>query len=144
MLSFSSSGSVGDTSATFSDDASKSGRGVPSLSPRPWKEATNLAKNDKKENNSEIGKAEHRTQLPRLRRIEGQVRGLQKMIESERNCLDITHQISAIINALRRVQNDMLHEHLAALGTAIVEENLSPQKRRELAEEIAAHLKRLT
>ncbi len=103
-----------------------------------------MAKNDKKENNPEIGKAEHRTQLPRLRRIEGQVRGLQKMIESERNCLDITHQISAIINALRRVQNDMLHEHLAALGTAIVEENLSPQKRRELADEIAAHLKRLT
>lgn len=88
--------------------------------------------------------AEHRNQLPPLRRIEGQVRGLQKMIESERDCLGITHQISAIINALRRVQNDMLHEHLAALGTAIVEENLSPQKRRELAEEIAAHLKRLT
>ena len=103
-----------------------------------------MAKSDKKPKDSDIGKTAHRTQLPRLRRIEGQVRGLQKMIEAERNCLDMTHQISAIINALRRVQNDMLHEHLAALGTAIVEENLSPQKRRALADEIAAHLKRLT
>ncbi|MGI8470553.1 MAG: metal-sensitive transcriptional regulator [Pyrinomonadaceae bacterium] len=101
-------------------------------------------KTGKEKSLSEIGKTEHRNQLPRLRRIEGQVRGLQKMIESERNCLDITHQISAIINALRRVQNDMLHAHLIALGTAIVEENLSPQKRREIADEIAAHLKRLS
>ena len=87
---------------------------------------------------------EHRNQLPRLRRIEGQVRGLQKMIESERDCLDVTHQISAIINALRRVQIDMLHKHLAALGEAIVSEDISPQKRRELADEIREHLKRLS
>lgn len=97
-----------------------------------------------KSSSSEIGKTEHRNQLPRLRRIEGQVRGLQKMIESERSCLDITHQISAIINALRRVQIDMLHHHLAALGEAVVAENLSPQKRRELADEIREHLKRLS
>ena len=87
---------------------------------------------------------EHRNQLPPLRRIEGQVRGLQKMIESERDCLGITHQISAIINALRRVQNDMLHKHLAVLGEAVITENLSPQARRELADEISAHLKRLS
>lgn len=87
---------------------------------------------------------DHHNQLPRLRRIEGQVRGLQKMIESDRDCLDITHQISAIINALRRVQIDMLHKHLAALGEAVVTENLSPQARRELADEISAHLKRLS
>ncbi len=86
----------------------------------------------------------HLNQLPRLRRIEGQVRGLQKMIEAERNCLDITHQISAIINALRRVQTDMLHKHLVALGEAVVLQDLSPQARRELADEITAHLKRLS
>ncbi len=86
----------------------------------------------------------HLNQLPRLRRIEGQVRGLQKMIEAERNCLDITHQISAIINALRRVQTDMLHKHLVALGEAVVLQDLSPQARRELVDEISAHLKRLS
>ncbi len=102
------------------------------------------SKNRKEKPTSKIGETEHRNQLPRLRRIEGQARGLQKMIESERNCLDITHQISAIINALRRVQIDMLHKHLVALGEAVVAQDLSPQARRELADEISAHLKRLS
>ena len=46
--------------------------------------------------------ANHKKQIPRLSRIEGQVRGLQKMIDTDRNCLEIIHQVSAIINALRR------------------------------------------
>ncbi|MDQ6786482.1 MAG: metal-sensitive transcriptional regulator [Acidobacteriota bacterium] len=86
----------------------------------------------------------HDRQLPRLSRIEGQVRGLAKMIDAERNCLDIVHQISAIINALRRVQSDMLGDHLAAVGEAIVAENISARARREMADEIAALLKRLS
>ena len=86
----------------------------------------------------------HEKQIPRLSRIEGQVRGMQKMIDDGRDCLDIVHQISAIINALRRVQNDMLREHLAALGEAIIVENLSTQQRREMADEIASLLKNLT
>jgi DNA-binding FrmR family transcriptional regulator len=101
-------------------------------------------KTSKENQTPEIGGTEHRNQLPRLRRIEGQVRGLQKMIESERNCLDITHQISAIINALRRVQIDMLHHHLAALGESFVTAELSPKERRELADEIRDHLRRLS
>lgn len=102
------------------------------------------SKNRKPKSSSVTAETDHHNQLPRLRRIEGQVRGLQKMIESDRDCLDITHQISAIINALRRVQIDMLHKHLAALGEAVVTENLPPQARRELADEISAHLKRLS
>lgn len=102
------------------------------------------SKNRKETYASKVGETDHRNQLPRLRRIEGQVRGLQKMIESERNCLDITHQISAIINALRRVQIDMLHRHLAALGESFVTTELSPKERRELADEIREHLKRLS
>ena len=82
----------------------------------------------------------HDKQIPRLSRIEGQVRGMQKMIDDGRNCLDIVHQISAIINA----QNDMLREHLVALGESIVTENLTSQQRREMADEIAALLKNLT
>lgn len=96
------------------------------------------------EKESGVADTHYQEQLPRLRRIEGQVRGLQKMIETKRYCLDITHQISAIINALRRVQNDMLHEHLAALGEQIISEELSPQARRELANEISEHLKNLS
>jgi CsoR family transcriptional regulator, copper-sensing transcriptional repressor len=69
---------------------------------------------------------------------------MQKMIDDGRNCLDIVHQISAIINALRRVQKDMLGDHLAALGEAIIAENLTTRQRREMADEIAALLKNLT
>ena len=65
------------------------------------------------------------------------------MIESERDCLEITQQISAIIHALRRVQSDMLHEHLSTLGKAVLSEKLSSQERRDLADEIGRHLKRL-
>ncbi len=105
-----------------------------------------MKKDIKKSNKAAHGGIEvnHERQQPRLRRIEGQVRGLQKMIDTKRDCLEVIHQVSAIVNDLRRVQTDMLHDHLAALGTAIIEENLSPQKRRALADEIAAHLKRLT
>lgn len=105
-----------------------------------------MKKNNKNSNKSAHGVTEvnHERQLPRLKRIEGQVRGIQRMIEAERDCLDTTHQISAIINALRRVQVDMLHNHLAALGEAVVTENLSSQARRELGDEISAHLKRLS
>ena len=105
-----------------------------------------MKKNEKTKKNTSHGGVEvsHDKQLPRLSRIEGQVRGMRKMIDDERNCLDIVHQISAIINALRRVQNDMLREHLAALGESIVADNLTPQKRREMADELAALLKSLS
>ena len=105
-----------------------------------------MKKNEKTKNAAAHGGIEvkHDKQIPRLSRIEGQVRGMQKMIDDGRNCLDIVHQISAIINALRRVQKDMLGDHLAALGEAIIAENLTPQKRREMADELAALLKQLS
>ncbi len=100
---------------------------------------------DKNSNKADHGGIEvnHERQLPRLKRIEGQARGLQKMINDKRDCLETIHQISAIINALRRVQTDMLGDHLAALGEAIIAENLTAKKRREMANELAALLKRL-
>lgn len=89
-------------------------------------------------------KISHDRQLPHLNRIEGQVRGLGKMIDAERNCLDIVHQISAIINALRRVQNDMLRDHLAMLGENIIVGDIKPQQRRKMADELVALLKQLS
>ena len=86
---------------------------------------------------------DHARQLPRLRRIEGQVRGLQQMVKNERNCLDVVHQISAAIAALRRVQGDMLREHLAACGRAAVTGKLSEAERRRLADEVGSLLGRL-
>jgi CsoR family transcriptional regulator, copper-sensing transcriptional repressor len=48
----------------------------------------------------------------RLRRIEGQVRGLQKMVEEERYCADVLMQVSSVQEALRGVSRSLLHNHL--------------------------------
>ncbi len=51
--------------------------------------------------------------LKRLRRIEGQARGLQRMVEEEQYCIDILTQISAMTKALRSVALGLLDEHMA-------------------------------
>ena len=86
---------------------------------------------------------DHTKQLPRLRRIEGQVRGLQQMIQSERNCIDIVHQISAVVAALRRVQGEMLRDHLTACTQAVTNGDISDAERRRLADEVGEVMKRL-
>jgi DNA-binding FrmR family transcriptional regulator len=50
--------------------------------------------------------------LKRLRRIEGQVRGLQKMVEEERYCADILTQISSVHEALRATARELMRNHL--------------------------------
>ena len=87
--------------------------------------------------------ANHNKQLPRLKRIEGQVRGLQQMIENERECVEIMHQISAVIAALRRVQGDMVSEHLSACAEAAVNGKLPAAKAKRLADEVGALMARL-
>lgn len=51
--------------------------------------------------------------LKRLRRIEGQARGLQRMVEEEQYCIDILTQVSAMTKALRAVSLGLLEEHLS-------------------------------
>jgi len=51
--------------------------------------------------------------VKRLNRVEGQVRGIAQMVESDRYCLDILHQMSAIRAALGRVEDDILKRHAA-------------------------------
>jgi DNA-binding FrmR family transcriptional regulator len=58
--------------------------------------------------------------LTRLRRIEGQVRGLQKMIEQERWCADVLVQISSVQEALRGSARELLRHHLAFCAAAAV------------------------
>jgi DNA-binding FrmR family transcriptional regulator len=50
--------------------------------------------------------------LGRLRRIEGQVRGLQRMVEKDEYCIDILTQISAASNALKKVAVGLLDDHI--------------------------------
>jgi DNA-binding FrmR family transcriptional regulator len=49
----------------------------------------------------------------RLKRIEGQVRGLGRMVEDDRYCIDIVTQISAVRVALRRAEEEILRDHVA-------------------------------
>jgi DNA-binding FrmR family transcriptional regulator len=52
--------------------------------------------------------------LKRLRRIEGQIRGLQKMVEEDKYCIDVLTQISAATKALQSVALGLLDEHMAS------------------------------
>src|SRR6059058_2108702 len=52
------------------------------------------------------------TTLKRLRRIEGQVRGLARMVEDDRYCIDIVTQIAAVRAALRRAEEEILRDHI--------------------------------
>ena len=58
--------------------------------------------------------------LTRLRRIEGQVRGLQKMVEEDRYCADVLTQISSVHEALRSVARELMRNHLKHCATAAI------------------------
>lgn len=58
--------------------------------------------------------------LKRLRRIEGQVRGLQKMVEEDRYCPDIITQIASVQEALRGVGRQLLRNHLKHCATTAI------------------------
>jgi CsoR family transcriptional regulator, copper-sensing transcriptional repressor len=73
----------------------------------------------------------------RLRRIEGQVRGIAKMIEDDKYCIDILTQISAANSALRAVALNLLDEHLGHCVARAVSEG-GNQAEEKLAEASAA------
>jgi DNA-binding FrmR family transcriptional regulator len=58
--------------------------------------------------------------LKRLRRIEGQIRGLQKMVEEDRYCADIMTQISSAHEALRAVGRELMRNHLKHCATSAI------------------------
>jgi CsoR family transcriptional regulator, copper-sensing transcriptional repressor len=67
----------------------------------------------------------------RLRRIEGQVRGVSRMVEEDRYCIDVVTQISAVRAALRRVEEEILRDHVAhCVEHAIASGNKADQRRK--------------
>lgn len=58
--------------------------------------------------------------LKRLRRIEGQVRGLQKMVEEDRYCADTLTQVSSVHEALRAVARELMRNHLKHCATTAI------------------------
>jgi DNA-binding FrmR family transcriptional regulator len=67
----------------------------------------------------------------RLTRIEGQVRGLAKMVEEDRYCIDIVTQIAAVRAALRRLEEEILRDHVShCVDHAINSGNKADQRRK--------------
>jgi CsoR family transcriptional regulator, copper-sensing transcriptional repressor len=72
--------------------------------------------------------------LKRLGRIEGQVRGLARMVEADRYCIDIVTQISAVRAALRRVEEEVLRDHIAHCVEHAIVSGDTAEQRRKIAE----------
>ena len=77
--------------------------------------------------------------LKRMRRIEGQVRGVTKMIEEDKYCIDILTQVSAVTKALQSVALNLLDDHIAScvLDAARADGVEHDEKLREASDAIA-------
>lgn len=70
----------------------------------------------------------------RLGRIEGQVRGISRMVEEGRYCIDIVTQISAVRAALRRVEEEVLKDHVAHCVEHAIASGDKADQRQKIAE----------
>jgi DNA-binding FrmR family transcriptional regulator len=72
--------------------------------------------------------------LKRLSRIEGQVRGVARMVEHDRYCIDIVTQIAAVRAALRKAEEEILREHVAHCVEHAISSGDKADQRRKVAE----------
>jgi DNA-binding FrmR family transcriptional regulator len=54
----------------------------------------------------------HQDELARLKKIEGQIKGIRKMVEGRRYCIDILTQLSSVVGAVKKVEENILNRHL--------------------------------
>jgi DNA-binding FrmR family transcriptional regulator len=82
--------------------------------------------------------------IKRLRRIEGQVRGVARMIDEERYCIDVLQQVQAIKAALARVEDGILKEHSASCVDAAIRSGSESDQRQKFDElvDLFARIKR--
>ena len=73
--------------------------------------------------------------LKRLRRIEGQIRGLQKMVDDERYCADVLAQLSSVQEALRGTGRALMHNHLRHCATEAIRSG-TPEQADAMYEEL--------
>jgi CsoR family transcriptional regulator, copper-sensing transcriptional repressor len=78
----------------------------------------------------------------RLSRIEGQVRGVARMIEADRYCIDVVHQIEAVRAALKKVEDGILRDHIAHCVEHAIVSGDAREQRRKVAElvEVLGHI----
>lgn len=79
-------------------------------------------------------KPRHENCLSRLSRIEGQVRGVSRMIEEGRYCIDILTQLRAIRAALNKVENEILKDHADHCVTDAIKSGNEAEQREKLVE----------
>jgi DNA-binding FrmR family transcriptional regulator len=72
--------------------------------------------------------------LQRLSRIEGQVRGIARMVGEDRYCIDIITQIAAAQAALRKVENELLEDHVSHCVEHAIASGNAEDQRRKVAE----------
>jgi DNA-binding FrmR family transcriptional regulator len=72
--------------------------------------------------------------LKRFMRIEGQVRGLARMVEQDRYCIDVVTQIGAVRAALRKVEEEVLRDHVGHCVEGAIASGNKIQQRRKIAE----------
>ena len=78
----------------------------------------------------------HTSQLQRLRRVEGQIRGVIKMIENKRYCMDILQQTRAISAALKAVENNIMEDHMKSCVTTALKSNKKKEQANKIKEVI--------
>jgi DNA-binding FrmR family transcriptional regulator len=84
------------------------------------------------------GYSDHRgAVLKRLRRVEGQVRGIERMVEEDQYCIDVLTQISAATKALQAVALELLEDHLGHCVTHAIEAG-GPEAAEKIQEASAA------
>ncbi|MEP6571695.1 MAG: metal-sensitive transcriptional regulator [Gemmatimonadota bacterium] len=81
--------------------------------------------------------------LHRLRRIEGQTRGLQKMVDEERYCADVLTQIASVQEALRGVSRAMMYNHLKHCATEAIRSG-DPERAESMYQELVELMQRST
>jgi DNA-binding FrmR family transcriptional regulator len=72
--------------------------------------------------------------LGRLRRIEGQVQGIERMVEEEKSCVDILLQLTAVQGAVEQVQKLLLGQHVAACVTEAVRSGSARDRQKKMDE----------
>ncbi len=72
--------------------------------------------------------------LKRLGRIEGQVRGLARMVEADRYCIDVVTQLAAVRGALRRVEEEVLRDHVGHCVDHAINSGNKRDQRKKIAE----------
>lgn len=87
--------------------------------------------------------AEKKAQLHRLRRAEGQIRGLQQMILDDRECTDVSVQIDAVISALKRVQAELVRQAILECSEAAYQGKVSEAEMRRHVDALARLIARM-